>query len=51
MKLGIEIILAALVYSRSSPRAGFVQLLKRATTLLRKFSKRGIDVTEKGGIF
>jgi hypothetical protein len=43
--------LAALVYSRFSPRAGFVQLLKRATTLLRKFSKRGIDVTEKGGIF
>ena len=43
--------LAALVYSRFSPRAGFVQLLKHAMTLLRKFSKRGIGITEKGGIF
>lgn len=43
--------LAALVYSTFSPRAGFVQLLKYAMTLLRKFSKRGIGVTEKGGIF
>jgi len=43
--------LAALVYSTFSPCAGLVQLLKHATTLLRKFSKRCIGVTEKGGIF
>ena len=40
--------LTALAYGAFSPLAGFVQLLKHATNLLRKFSKLSIGVTEKG---